>query len=74
MAAFQPKDGDSYLDPAKDGDVQRVTIKQGDGDVVFGGTRASEAYSPRAHQAWQEKFGVVPRTERTAWLTNRRHH
>jgi hypothetical protein len=49
MAVLQAKYGDSYLDLAKDGDVQLRMITQGDVDVAFGRTRANEAHSPRTY-------------------------
>jgi hypothetical protein len=73
MATFQTKSGDSYLDLAKGGDIQLGMITQGDIDIVFRKAHASEAYSPRAHQTWQQEFGIVSEIERRASVTNRGH-
>ena len=59
MGIMQEKYGESYLDMAKEEEMELDLITSDDVYLAMKRTKASEVYNPKVYEDWQEKFGVV---------------
>lgn len=59
MERLQEKYGESYLDVAKESEVELELITSQDVYTALSRTKASEVYNPKVYEDWQEKFGVI---------------